>query len=59
MPHYDFKQSKRTGYTRVPVPHSRVVIIEGIYALSARLRCIICHSCHNAPAEEFTSLQLW
>lgn len=38
VPHYDFKQSKRTGYTKVPVPRSRVVIVEGIYALSARLR---------------------
>lgn len=38
VPHYDFKQSKRTGYTEVPVPKSRVVIVEGIYALSARLK---------------------
>jgi uridine kinase len=38
VPIYDFKQSKRTGYTRVPVPKSRVVIVEGIYALSSRIR---------------------
>lgn len=38
MPIYDFKQSKRTGYTRVPVPSSRVVIVEGIYALSTKIR---------------------
>ena len=56
VPHYDFKQSKRTGYTRVPVPHSRVVIVEGIYALSARLRRVICH---EAPAKEFKFLQVW
>jgi uridine kinase len=40
VPIYDFKQSKRTGYTRVPVPKSRVVIIEGIYALSSRIRWV-------------------
>jgi len=38
VPIYDFKQSKRTGYTRVPVPSSRVVIVEGIYALSTKIR---------------------
>lgn len=37
MPVYDFKQSKRVGYKTVNVPESRVVIIEGIYALSQRL----------------------
>lgn len=42
VPIYDFKQSKRTGYTRVPVPKSRVVIIEGIYALSSRIRWVCC-----------------
>jgi Phosphoribulokinase / Uridine kinase family len=40
VPIYDFKQSKRTGYTRVPVPKSRVVIVEGIYALSSRIRSV-------------------
>ena len=38
MPIYDFKVSKRVGYKQVEVPSSRVVIIEGIYALSSRLR---------------------
>ncbi|KAK9815690.1 hypothetical protein WJX72_008170 [[Myrmecia] bisecta] len=37
-PIYDFKQSKRIGYQTLQVPQSRVVIIEGIYALSARIR---------------------
>lgn len=40
-PIYNFKQSKRTGYRVVPVPASRVVIVEGIYALSARLRPLL------------------
>lgn len=35
---YDFKTSTRTGYTELEVPASRVVIVEGIYALSERLR---------------------
>lgn len=39
VPIYDFKQSKRTGFRRVPVPASRVVIVEGIYALASRIRC--------------------
>lgn len=39
VPIYDFKQSQRVGFSRVEVPTSRVVIIEGIYALSARIRC--------------------
>ena len=39
---YDFKSSKRVGYRHVEVPKARVVIIEGIYALSERLsRCWI------------------
>lgn len=38
VPIYDFKESKRVGYTTVDVPESRVVILEGIYALSHRLR---------------------
>ena len=37
MPVYDFKESRRVGFTDVPVPESRVVILEGIYALSRRL----------------------
>ena len=39
VPIYDFKQSKRVGFSTVEVPTSRVVIIEGIYALSTRIRC--------------------
>ena len=38
VPIYDFKLSKRVGYRTQTVPVSRVVIIEGIYSLSARLR---------------------
>ena len=38
VPIYDFKVSKRVGYKTVKVPTSRVVIVEGIYALSARIR---------------------
>ncbi|KAG7673300.1 hypothetical protein Ndes2526B_g03266 [Nannochloris sp. 'desiccata'] len=37
-PIYDFKESRRVGYSTVEVPESRVVILEGIYALSRRLR---------------------
>ncbi|KAF6169085.1 hypothetical protein GIB67_038582 [Kingdonia uniflora] len=38
VPIYDFKSSSRTGYRTLEVPSSRIVIIEGIYALSERLR---------------------
>ena len=38
MPIYDYKKSQRVGYREVAVPASRVVIIEGIYALAERLR---------------------
>ncbi|PKI43918.1 hypothetical protein CRG98_035752 [Punica granatum] len=38
VPLYDFKTSSRTGYRTVEVPSSRIVIIEGIYALSEKLR---------------------
>lgn len=38
VPMYDFKLSKRVGYRTQKQPTSRVVIIEGIYSLSARLR---------------------
>lgn len=38
VPIYDFKLSKRVGYRTQKQPTSRVVIIEGIYSLSARLR---------------------
>ena len=46
VPIYDFKVSKRVGYKTVKVPVSRVVIVEGIYALSARIRCGI-SSCYQ------------
>lgn len=38
VPIYDFKASMRTGYRTIEVPSSRIVIIEGIYALSEKLR---------------------
>nr|XP_010940058.1 inorganic pyrophosphatase TTM2 [Elaeis guineensis] len=41
VPIYDFKLSCRTGYRTVDVPSSRIVIIEGIYALSEKLRPLL------------------
>ncbi|KAL2462087.1 Phosphoribulokinase/Uridine kinase family [Abeliophyllum distichum] len=41
VPIYDFKTSSRIGYRTVEVPSSRVVIVEGIYALSEKLRPLI------------------
>ncbi|KAJ0039194.1 hypothetical protein Pint_23402 [Pistacia integerrima] len=41
VPIYDFKSSSRTGYRTIEVPSSRIVIIEGIYALSERLRPLL------------------
>lgn len=38
VPIYDFKTSTRTGYRTVSAPKSRIVIVEGIYALTSRLR---------------------
>ncbi|MCO5603725.1 hypothetical protein L7F22_057876 [Adiantum nelumboides] len=40
-PIYDFKLSCRTGFRKVEVPTSRIVIIEGIYALSEKLRPLL------------------
>jgi uridine kinase len=37
VPIYDFRQSKRIGFEDVAVPISRIIIIEGIHALSAQL----------------------
>jgi len=37
-PIYDFKTSTRTGYRTVQAPKSRIVIVEGIYALTKNLR---------------------
>ncbi|ERN05837.1 hypothetical protein AMTRI_Chr10g231430 [Amborella trichopoda] len=41
VPIYDFKSSTRTGYRTIEVPSSRIVILEGIYALSERLRPVL------------------
>ncbi|KAK7265060.1 hypothetical protein RJT34_32676 [Clitoria ternatea] len=41
VPIYDFKSSSRIGYRTVEVPSSRIVIIEGIYALSEKLRPLL------------------
>ncbi|KAL5544840.1 hypothetical protein UlMin_008624 [Ulmus minor] len=41
VPVYDFKSSSRVGYRTVEVPSSRIVIIEGIYALSEKLRPLL------------------
>eukprot|EP00297_Palpitomonas_bilix_P023738 CAMPEP_0113903856 /NCGR_PEP_ID=MMETSP0780_2-20120614/22833_1 /TAXON_ID=652834 /ORGANISM="Palpitomonas bilix" /LENGTH=607 /DNA_ID=CAMNT_0000897209 /DNA_START=13 /DNA_END=1836 /DNA_ORIENTATION=- /assembly_acc=CAM_ASM_000599 len=38
LPIYDFKSSSRIGYKRVPAPKSKVVILEGIYALHEKIR---------------------
>ncbi|KAL3824022.1 hypothetical protein ACJIZ3_020051 [Penstemon smallii] len=41
VPIYDFKSSSRTGYRTLEVPSSRIVFIEGIYALSEKLRPLL------------------
>ncbi|KAK6921116.1 CYTH domain [Dillenia turbinata] len=41
VPIYDFKTSARVGYRTVEVPSSRIVIVEGIYALSEKLRPLL------------------
>lgn len=41
VPIYDFKTSSRVGYRTVEAPSSRIVIIEGIYALSEKLRPLV------------------
>ncbi|CAL0315284.1 unnamed protein product [Lupinus luteus] len=41
VPIYDFKSSSRTGYRTVEPPSSQIVIIEGIYALSEKLRPLL------------------
>uniref|UniRef100_A0A5B7ANT9 Putative uridine-cytidine kinase C isoform X1 n=1 Tax=Davidia involucrata TaxID=16924 RepID=A0A5B7ANT9_DAVIN len=41
VPIYDFKSSSRTGYRTLEVPSPRIVIIEGIYALSEKLRPLL------------------
>ncbi|XP_068637189.1 inorganic pyrophosphatase TTM2-like isoform X1 [Aristolochia californica] len=41
VPIYDFKTSSRIGYRTLEVPSSRIVIIEGIYALNEKLRPVL------------------
>ncbi|XP_051116866.1 inorganic pyrophosphatase TTM1-like isoform X2 [Andrographis paniculata] len=41
IPIYDFKTSTRVGYRTLEVPTSRIVIIEGIYALSDKIRPLL------------------
>lgn len=41
VPIYNFKMSSRVGYRTVEPPSSRIVIIEGIYALSDELRPLL------------------
>ncbi|XP_009620080.1 uridine-cytidine kinase C-like isoform X1 [Nicotiana tabacum] len=41
VPIYDFKSSSRVGYRTLEVPSSRILIIEGIYALSEKLRPLL------------------
>ncbi|XP_059655600.1 inorganic pyrophosphatase TTM2-like [Cornus florida] len=41
VPIYDFKSSSRTGYRTLEVPSSRIMIIEGIYALSEKLQPLL------------------
>ncbi|KAG9448663.1 hypothetical protein H6P81_008628 [Aristolochia fimbriata] len=41
VPMYDFKTSSRIGFRTLEVPSSRIVIIEGIYALSEKLRNVV------------------
>ncbi|XP_047341980.1 inorganic pyrophosphatase TTM2-like [Impatiens glandulifera] len=41
IPIYDFKASLRTGYRTLEIPSSRIVIIEGIYALSEKLQPLL------------------
>ncbi|KAJ8570076.1 hypothetical protein K7X08_006653 [Anisodus acutangulus] len=41
VPIYDFKSSSRIGVRTLEVPSSRILIIEGIYALSEKLRPLL------------------
>ncbi|XP_047311889.1 inorganic pyrophosphatase TTM1-like [Impatiens glandulifera] len=41
VPVYDFKSSSRIGYRTIEVPSSHIVIIEGIHALSEKLRSLL------------------
>ncbi|XP_047313673.1 inorganic pyrophosphatase TTM2-like [Impatiens glandulifera] len=41
IPVYDFKASSRIGYRTLEIPSSRIVVIEGIYALSEKLQPLL------------------
>lgn len=41
VPIYDFRQSRRVGYEDVEVPASRIIVLEGIHALSSRLEHLL------------------
>ncbi|KAI5073488.1 hypothetical protein GOP47_0011501 [Adiantum capillus-veneris] len=41
IPTYDFKSSQRVGYRTLKVPSSRIIVIEGIYALCEKLRPLL------------------
>jgi uridine kinase len=41
LPLYDFRRSGRYAYLHVPPPESRVVIVEGTYALHERVRSLV------------------
>ncbi|KAL8137644.1 hypothetical protein V2J09_003645 [Rumex salicifolius] len=41
IPIYDFKTSSRVGFRTLEAPSSRIVIVEGIYALSEKLRPLL------------------
>ena len=41
VPIYDFKQSQRVGYQELEVPASRIIVLEGIHALSTRLEHLL------------------
>jgi hypothetical protein len=41
LPLYDFRRSGRYAYLHVPPPESRVVIVEGTYALHERVRGLV------------------
>jgi uridine kinase len=41
IPIYDFKTSSRVGYRRLEPPAARVVVLEGIFALSEKLRPLL------------------
>ncbi|GAB4828978.1 Inorganic pyrophosphatase ttm2 [Ancistrocladus abbreviatus] len=41
VPIYDFKSSSRVGYRTLEAPSSGIVIVEGIYALSEKLRPLL------------------